>query len=477
MKLAIFIVSFFLVLPMLYPAPGDTGLLRIDPPDPQLVKKKSIVVATSEITEILTGLDREGVKANIDLATMEDFVVARFGKILNGKIEWAHKVKEGFMTVKFGKSEYKDLLEKIRSGIPRPGYQILLTDEKSNHVIQSREISFKAFPELSLEIKYPVNAAPGEPMAGKMSVTVNNTGTAPSGEFDVDLLVSPAFEIPRKRYEFSESAEGISLLFNGRIRMGPLAPGEKKEMDLPENIRLPNGLKSGKYYMGGIADPGNEIAEIEKENNIFKGFLVIAERLPDEISVRFGGTEITYIPKTFEMSVKNHGMEMSINDEWRKCQIRPYIFHLKHVSWKDFFWEVNTSERKVWKIMGGEFCKRGATGKAAELNIRISVQGGSDSIPPDRVSLSVQETEILYVPSEKKFSILLAGCNTSYPPFWKSCRTEGSPVHFKFTTWEQKAWALDAAAKVFSRIPLEKMCRQIEAGEPIDAVIRVKMKE
>ena len=105
------------------------------------------------------------------------------------------------------------------------------------------------------------------------------------------------------------------------------------------------------------------------------------------------GSMLYYTPKTFGLEIKNGGMDISGTKEWRKCQIRPYIFHLKHATWKDFFWEVNTDEKMVWKITGTKFCKKG--GVAEKLNIKVISEGGTTKVPPRRFRLLFGETKIV----------------------------------------------------------------------------------
>ena len=199
MKLKIIIFSIIFIFSIVSADQGDIKLLRIDPPGPQLVKKRNIVINTDDVMKILSNVEKSGVKLNIEFATTDDFVIARFGKIEKGEISWAHKIEKGNMTIKFGKPEYKGLLEKVRSGIGRPGYQIILSDKKSNTVINSFELTFRPFPNLSVELNYPVNASPGELIGEKVSITVKNTGTAPSEEVNLDLILSKNFLIPLKQ--------------------------------------------------------------------------------------------------------------------------------------------------------------------------------------------------------------------------------------------------------------------------------------
>ncbi|MCK5221044.1 MAG: hypothetical protein KAR14_05640, partial [Candidatus Aminicenantes bacterium] len=340
MKSKIFFISFIFVFSTIIAAQGEVCLVRIDPPGPQLVKKRSITINTGDVQKILSGTDISNIKANIEFATIEDFVIARLGKIEKGEISWAHKIEKGNMTIKFGKSEYKGLLEKVRAGSGRPGYQIILSDKKSNGVINSFEITFKPFPNLSVELSYPVNIAPGEVIGDKVIITIKNTGSAPSGEVSLDMIISKNFQIPLKKYSLEEGPEGVRLLEYGTLKVENIDPGGEIELKPDSKLRLPETLENGRYYLGAVIDPEQKLTESAEDDNVFRGFLMVAPKEPAKITMILAGSTLYYTPKTFDLKIRNAGLDISASKEWRKCQIRPYIYHLKHATWKDFFWEV-----------------------------------------------------------------------------------------------------------------------------------------
>ncbi len=465
MKLKIIVLSFICISFLSFPVNSKVDLLRIDAPGPQLVKKRSVTIRTTDVGKILSDVDKSSMKANIEFATMEDFVIARFGEIENGEISWAHKTEKGEMTIKFGKSEYKGLLESIRSETLRPGYQIILSDKKSNTVLSSFELTFRAAPDLIVELNYPVNAAPGEILGGKVLITVENIGTAPSKEVLMDVVLSKNFRIPLKKYGTVEGEEGVRLLEGGTLKIPGIEPGKKIELKPEAELYLPDTLEDGRYYLGAVIDPESTLGESSRENNVFRGFLVVAPREPMKITMILPGSTLFYTPKTFDLKIRNSGLDISISKEWRKCQIRPYIYHLKHAAWKDFFWEVNTDEKMVWKITGTKFCKKG--GVAEKLNIRVIPEGGSTKVPPNKFKLLFGETKITFEPKSKKFNLLLGDSDVAYIPFWQTCKTTPLKYHFKFVTWDKDVWEVDPIKKILKKIPLESFCKKAEKGDEL----------
>lgn len=465
MKSKILFISFVLVFSTIIAAQGEICLVRIDPPGPQLVKKRSIAISAGDVQKILSGIDITNIKANIEFATIEDFVIARLGKIGKGEISWAHKIEKGKMTIKFGKSEYKGLLEKVRAGSGRPGYQIILSDKKSNAVINSFEITFKPFPNLSVELSYPVNTAPGEVIGDKVIITIKNTGSAPSEEVVLDMILSKNFQIPLKKYSVEEGQEGVRLLEHGTLKVKGIDPGGEIELKPDIKLRLPETLETGRYYLGAVIDPEQELIESVEDDNVFRGFLMVAPKEPKRITMLLAGSTLYYTPKTFDLKIRNAGLDISSSKEWRKCQIRPYIFHLKHATWKDFFWEVNTDEKMVWKITGTKFCKKG--GKAVDLKAKVIPEGGSTTVPPKRFRIIFGVTKIIFEPKTKKFDLILGSSGVAYLPFWQTCKTTPLKYHFKYVTWDKNVWEVDPLKKTLNKIPIEKFCKKCQEGEEL----------
>lgn len=439
--------------------------MKIDLPGPQLVKKRSVVIGTEDIIKILAGVDKSGIKVNIEFATIEDFVIARLGKIEKGEISWAHKVDKGKMKIKFGKSEYRGLLEKVRSETLRPGYQIILSDKKSNTVISSFEVTFRPAPDLKAELNYPVNAAPGEVLGNKILISVKNIGTAPSSEVSLDIVLAKNFNIPLKKYLPAEGPEGVRLLEGGTLKIPGIDPGNEIELKPDATFHLPETLDDGRYYLGAVIDPEEVMAESSRDNNVFRGFIVIAPKEPKKITMILAGSTLFYTPKTFDLKIRNSGLDISVSKEWRKCQIRPYIYHLKHAVWKDFFWEVNTDEKMVWKITGTKFCKKG--GVAEKLNIKVIPEGGSTKVPPRRFKLLFGETRIEFEPKLKKFNLILGDSGVAYLPFWQTCKTTPLKYHFKYVTWDKSVWEVDPMKKTLKKIPMEAFCKKAETGDEL----------
>ncbi len=468
----LFLILFFLFT--LFSLPQQKiELVEIEKPEAQLIKKRTLLINTEDILGILKGIDTQNLNANIEFATMEDYVIARLGKIKKGNISWSHKITDGkFLSVKYGKSDFSPLLKKIEERSGRPGYQIIISDIKSNSVIKSFEITFSQFPNLKVELNYPVNIAPGELLKGKITISAENTGTADSGDFDIDLILSKEYNFAFNKYLYSEDFKDVSLMKNGNIKVKSIPPGKKTDIEVTAELTLHKELPNGRYYIGAIIDPSKKIPEIDEEDNIFRGFIMIAPKEPKVLKVLLPSTVLTYNPKTFALSVKINNMDISISKEWRKCNIRPCLYQIKHASWKDYFWEIDTDEKTVWKITGAQFCKRGGTAK--KLNIKVKTKGGSSKTAPQLLSLQLSDTRILYEPKTRKFKILCSECQIAHTPFWKTCKIEPLKYHFKFVAWDNFSWEIDPVKSIFKKIPQTRFCKKGEEGEKLDLKIETE---
>lgn len=58
-------------------------------------------------------------------------------------------------------------------------------------------------------------------------------------------------------------------------------------------------------------------------------------RLPDAY--------IVYEPSQDRFQIVALGAVLSYGDGWERRQVKPYLFHIRHQSWKNHFWKVNTS--------------------------------------------------------------------------------------------------------------------------------------
>jgi len=395
------LIFFLIILHMIYPL-EKVSLLRIPEPGSAMIKKNRMLVNIDDVKVIIKKADISGNAINVELATKGNFVIARLAKIKNNRKDWQHKVIDGrFLLVDFGKNEYSELLRKV---LNKPGslkYQIIFSD-KDNKILKNYPVTFSKLPDLSVTLKYPVNIFPGNSFHDKIKLIVKNNGMEPSVEAEVEILLSKKFNIPKDFRKAIDSKELIAFK-NGRIKLPVLKPGEELEIQPKKEIIVPTNIPEGRYYLASITDPENKLVELDEGNNLFEGFVIIETFEPKKITMVFPDTELVYYPANFKLEIISNGLVISSGKEWRKCNIKPNIYQIKHANWINFFWEINTVDRTVWKITGAKFCKRGGSEK--RVNAKVINFGGTRVIPPSKFKILLKNTEFIYAPKLKKLVI------------------------------------------------------------------------
>ncbi|HOX64770.1 MAG TPA: hypothetical protein PLB79_03065, partial [Thermotogota bacterium] len=59
--------------------------------------------------------------------------------------------------------------------------------------------------------------------------------------------------------------------------------------------------------------------------------------------------------------------------DWNKAQVYPYLFHIRLATWKDFYWQVNTSRKELVEVTNGSFGKISG-GTSTKIPIVVNVQ-------------------------------------------------------------------------------------------------------
>jgi hypothetical protein len=471
-SIRLFMILFFLGC-FLFPDEKNASFLKVEQPSVKEGKYR-LLFNLNQIEAIINTYNLQGVNGFVEFADSKDLVQARLGKIENGKIVWIPKIFDNeFLLVKFHRSYYKDIVEKIEEKSKKPGFQILLSDAKTQVVLKGFEITFCEMPDLIVELSYPVKISSGLPLKDEIAITVKNNGALAAKGFELDLVISRDKNIPLQKASASELFQEDGLLKNGRITIDHLDPGEKKSIQLSEPVMIPQNTPPGKYYLSAVIDPGNVIDEFNEDNNIFMGFMIVEYKEPKKIILELINTEIKFNPSTYGLQVVNNDIILSDGKDWRKCRIKAYLYQFTHVGWKDHHWEISTLERGVWEIYGGQFCKTG--GKAKELKITVNVRGGSKIALPISFSLILPKTEIIYEPSTKKMKATSFGNQIIYIPFWKVCKVSSHIYQFTNNIWTDFYLEVNTQEKKAYRVTNGHFCKS--GGTQESLPIQVKIEE
>ena len=283
-RLFLFFTLIIITFPLLLKGQEDVYFLRIDKPTDITEGKYSLLIDMKQVGNMLSQSDLQGISAYVEFADENDLVQARLGKVENGKVSWLPKIiEEQFLLVKFHRSYYKEIVEKLEQNVMFPGYQILLSDIKNQTVLKGFKITFCRLPDLGIEVNYPVKIAPGQPLNQEITITIKNTGALEAKDFEVDLVLSGDKEIPIQKAQFYENYTEDGLLKNGRIAIDLLNPGESRSLTLTDPVSIPPDTRPGKYYLCALIDSGQKISEFDEKNNLFQGFVLVDFREPKKI--------------------------------------------------------------------------------------------------------------------------------------------------------------------------------------------------
>ncbi|MEN8154826.1 MAG: hypothetical protein ABFR75_12475 [Acidobacteriota bacterium] len=315
----------------------------------------------------------------------------------------------------------------------------------------------------------------------KIEVSVKNIGTA---------------GVPDSYYNLP-NAVGVQM-YNGTKPWGGLI---LKGFDPAGKLKTPGGIATyiwfpmaanlnltpGTHSIKVIVDSNKNLTELKETNNsltrrlkcrrlagvsattgIPVNTLVTA---PQRFFVDFNNAYLVYTPKHKSMQVIADKNVISYGGDWEKCNMKPYLYHVRQKVWKGFYWAVNTSKKEAYRVTGGSFCKLGGT--FSKLQMSVDVAGGSDTVAPARFFLRFPKAYLVYVPSSKIMQFVTEGNVLNYGTDWQKCNLNAFTYHFKQKFMKNFFWAVNTQSKKAYRVRKAVFCKPGGSTEPINASVRV----
>jgi hypothetical protein len=289
-----------------------------------------------------------------------------------------------------------------------------------------------------------------------VTVLLENRGTVAARDIQLEIVLSSDDQIPRRSAPAAVNFTEDALLDNGRETVPLLEPGQQVTVRFSGSLKLPEDTPPGKHYLAAVADPDDRIGEMSEENNIFAGFIMITVPEPASFAVEMPETVLHFEPSSYGFRIVCSDALLSDGKDWKLCRMKPHVYQIKHVSWSDFFWEIDTYERAVWEIRGIDFCKKG--GKDRALPIKVEVTGGSTVTLPSHFSLKLAQTRMRFEPATKKFALLAYEKPICHLPFWWVCKRESFLYQIRCALWENYFWQVDTFKKEASQVTDGKFC-------------------
>jgi len=318
----------------------------------------------------------------------------------------------------------------------------------------------------------------------KIEVTIENIGTAgvPPSYYNLPNAVGV------QMYKGNQPWGGIIL--EGFDSAGNLqAPGGiATHVWFPKAANL--NLTPGTHSIKVIADHGGVLTELSETNNSLTKRLtcrktigpiatttlrpvtpVLTLKPPQRFFLDFKDAYLGYVPATKSIQIIAQQNVLSYGGDWEKCNMRPYLYHLRQKFWKGFYWQINTSRKEVYKVTGGTFCEIG--GNLQKLNIKVDVVGGSDKKHPDRFFLRFPKAYLVYEPSSKTLQISTESVVLSYGGDWDKCNLNAFTYHLKQNFWKDFFWKISTSNKKAWRVREGQFCKPGGKEQSLSVGVRV----
>lgn len=435
--------------------------------------KDVLRVSIPHLEELAGELTSGLLAADLRLLDKQDRVLAALGTLRKGKLKWEHKAVQGrFLAVRFAPADAAALAEALRAGNPRPGIRLAACDDKSGAVMQATAVTLRDFPDVAVQLNYPVSAQPGEDLGPGVTVTVENKGGVAARDIRLEMVLSGDDQVPRKPAAEAPGYAEDALLPGGRETIAVLEPKQQLTVRFPGRLQIPGDTPPGKHYLAVVADPEDRVSELSEENNVGTGFIMISVPAPAAFTVEMPETQLRFTPADYGFEIRCGDTLLSDGKDWKLCRMKPSVYQIQHVSWSGVFWEVDTMSREVYEISGAAFCKKG--GADRDTGIRVEVSGGSMTAPPASFTLKLAKTQLRYEPESKKFQLLAYGRPIFHVPFWWFCRRESYLYQFRYAPWEKYFLQVDTLKKEASLISGGKFCSAEGEAQPLPWVVKVE---
>jgi CARDB len=309
----------------------------------------------------------------------------------------------------------------------------------------------------------------------KIEITVKNIGSAGVPASFYNLPKAVAVQL----YNGGKPWGGIIL--SGFDKAGKLKSpgGVAKHIWFPKAANL--NLSAGTHSLKAIVDFHKVLTEKKENNNSLtkrvtcKPFLVanpvvaqipgrLVVKAPQRFFVDFKDAYLAYKISTKSIQVIAESNVLSYGSDWEKCQLKPYLFHIRQKVWKGFYWEINTSRKEVYKVTGGSFCK--LDGTKTRMAAKVDVRGGF-------FYLRFPQAYLVYVPSTKVLQIATEQMVLSYATDWKKCNLSTTIYQLKENFWSSFFWQINTITKKAIRVKGKPFCKTAGKGQQLKATVRV----
>lgn len=172
---------------------------------------------------------------------------------------------------------------------------------------------------------------------------------------------------------------------------------------------------------------------------------------PERFTLNFKEAYLVYDPQTGVLQIAAEGNVLSYGGDWEVRKIHSYLFHFRLRTWREFYWQVNTSRLEVIEVRGGTF---GSVmgGADQRMPFRVEKKGGAGAATPQSIKIVFPKSHMVYSPGNDVFQLITEGQVLSYCGDWQRCRLRNNVYHFKQGNWERFIWSVNTLNKRVWRV-------------------------
>jgi hypothetical protein len=170
---------------------------------------------------------------------------------------------------------------------------------------------------------------------------------------------------------------------------------------------------------------------------------------PERFTLSIPDAYLVYAPASGDLQIAAVGNVLSYGQDWDVVMLKPYLFHIRLKTWKEFFWKVNTGRKEVYEVTGGTFGETGGSEKLKDL--AMEVVGGADNSVPERFLIKFLYCYIAHFPGKNAIQITAGGNVISYGADWQTAQLKPYLYHFKQKNWKEFFWKVNTSRKMVWR--------------------------
>jgi hypothetical protein len=190
----------------------------------------------------------------------------------------------------------------------------------------------------------------------------------------------------------------------------------------------------------------------------------VAKKAPQQLALDLKDIHLAYKKSFDSLQILTGSDVISHGSDWEKCRLKPHLYHIRQENWNNFFWEIDTAKKEVYKVNSGEFCR--ASGDKRKIPAAVEESG-------DFIYIRFPIVSLVYVPADKSIQVKTAGSVLSDGRNWESCNLSNSVYHLKEEFWSFSYWKVDTLEKKAWRIKGKPFCKPGGKGESLEASVRV----